>query len=715
MKQIMLLVGYMLSFLSIKALPVENGKVNFDEGQMTKLKTVMSDADIEKLVNSFNEELAKDPNFAKQQNELDEISTKLNAALAKLASESNAADPDTGKTSENLDVTLSQKVEKLTNLQNQKLDQMNNTIEKLIGEAEGDSPLAIIYNSMKDKKVEHSATHLFASGKTYDAFADRNWNQRALGTSMSATDFSDSIVVNKLNGDLSLFYRENPQTIESLIRDNYGLPAHWKKQMGVDSEITRATISTAEVTQARKLNWLPKNKQLIEPESGRIYPTQIDLEWIGYDLQKMEDSWLNFLNKEGTQPYKMSFVNFLVSEIMKQARIEDRISAIKGVYVKTPETATTPASFINRQNGILYQFWKARDIDKKYRPFNIGAPTVPGIVDYVDTFIKSLPFEVRNMQGLELVLSPTWLRAYKNQYEKEFGGNNNYTGYPTNPKDFSNIEFTPLVDIEGSNFMWISFKTNPTILENQISEKTLLRFQLDTRNIKVFGDYKTGIMLDHIGHKIEAGDPDEYKVQSVWSNNVPIFGSNDFAPLYAGGIIDITFNQLKVVPAHAIDITTIAGLVAGQVLKIMGDTTATSKVKHNVSKINLAGAADFNLATGGTLTLYLQSTGVWKELSRTTAPETIDNKQYFDDATVDATLGNDFYFNGKTTTAITGIENGVENQEITIYGTATAPVKVTLSTTGNIRVTAAATLSGASKYIKLIKVGATWYETVRNV
>jgi hypothetical protein len=333
----------------------------------------------------------------------------------------------------------------------------------------------------------------------------------------------------------------------------------------------------------------------------------------------------------------------------------------------------------------------------------------------VDTFIKSLPFEVRNMQGLELVLSPTWLRAYKNQYEKEFGGNNNYTGYPTNPKDFSNIEFTPLVDIEGSNFMWISFKTNVTILENQISEKTLLRFQLDTRNIKVFGDYKTGIMLDHIGHKIEAGDPDEYKVQSVWSNNVPIFGSNDFAPFYASGVIDITFNQLKVVPAHAIDITTIAGLVSGQVLKIMGDTTATSKIKHNASKINLAGAADFNLATGGTLTLYLQSTGVWKELSRTTAPETIDNKQYFDDATVDATLGNDFYFNGTATTAITGIENGVENQEITIYGTDTATVNVTLSTTGNISVTAAATLSGASKYIKLIKVGATWYETVRNV
>jgi len=63
---------------------------------------------------------------------------------------------------------------------------------------------------------------------------------------------------------------------------------------------------------------LPKNVQEIKAEVGQIYPVQIDAEWSGFDLQKIETSWLNFMNKEGSQPEKMTFVRFLVGEIMKK-------------------------------------------------------------------------------------------------------------------------------------------------------------------------------------------------------------------------------------------------------------------------------------------------------------------------------------------------------------------------------------------------------------
>src|SRR5690606_2671121 len=127
----------------------------------------------------------------------------------------------------------------------------------------------------------------------------------------------------------------------------------------------------------------------------KIYPVQIDLEYVGFFLQQIEASWLNMMNKEGSQPYKESFVRFLVSEIDKKARVEDRISSINGVYVETPEDATTPGRFINRQNGLLYQLWKARDVDQKYKEFSVGTPTTSNIVDYVDDMINNLPLEVR--------------------------------------------------------------------------------------------------------------------------------------------------------------------------------------------------------------------------------------------------------------------------------------------------------------------------------
>ena len=94
-----------------------------------------------------------------------------------------------------------------------------------------------------------------------------------------------------------------------------------------------------------------KNIQEIESEEGKIYPVQIDAEWEGAQLQEIETSWLNMLNKEGSQPEKMSFVRFLVGELMKKARIEDRISSLNGIFVQTPKNSEIAGRFINRQNG----------------------------------------------------------------------------------------------------------------------------------------------------------------------------------------------------------------------------------------------------------------------------------------------------------------------------------------------------------------------------
>ena len=36
----------------------------------------------------------------------------------------------------------------------------------------------------------------------------------------------------------------------------------------------------------------------------------------------------------------------------------------------------------------------------------------------------------------------------------------------------------------------------------------------------------------HIGNTVEAGDPDEFKVQCVWSNMAPIFPKDTFVPFH---------------------------------------------------------------------------------------------------------------------------------------------------------------------------------------
>lgn len=600
-----------------------------------------------------------------------------------------------------------------------KQKEMGETLSKLILEPEGDNPLAVVTNNGKGIKIAHSATHLFGSDQAYDAFEGRPWNRLAAGQISAATNFADQPTVQKLNDDLGLYFRQNPEAIKSLHRDTFGLPEFWPKRTKVDHKIADATISTAEITQARKLPWLPKNKQKIQAEEGQIFPVQIDIEFVGFYLQKIEASWLNMMNKEGSQPYKESFVRFLVSELDKQARTEDRIASIKGVYVETPEDSKVAGRFINRQNGLLYLAQQARDITKKYRPFDLGLPTAVNIVDYIDNFIKSLPYDVRHQQGLVLYLSEEWLKTYKRRYEQLYGTNTDYQGYPKNPKDYSNISFTPLVDMEGSDFVFMTFADNIEILENIPAEKSLYHFEYLKRMVYIWADYKLGIRFLHIGNTVEENDPLEFAVQTVWSNTAPVFPTDFFVPVHddESGKVKVAYKNLYVSKDWNTDITEFTGTTAGTIIKIKGDTSLTNvKNVNDTAKIDLIGNVAFNLKSGGKLTLFVKDDGTVKELTRTAGPEVITVPDVtFDDGVIDANEGSKFVLSGSADVAITNIINGVEGKSIKIYGNATAGADVTLSDIGNINVVSAATLADADDFIQLTRVDGFWIETNRSI
>ena len=710
-------VGMLLAFLGIDAIPMnaEGKEVAFSTEQEKLLGEKIGAEEVAKLKKALNSEI--------------KTMTENNLDLKSIQDEIDAMVAELELTEEELEtIAQDEKGDKETlaalKLIQGKQKLMEATIQKLIGENIGDVPEAIIDPKQKNAIVKHSATHVFASGKDFDAIADRPWNQKAIklangNPQVGATDFTDQPTIQKLNDDMKLYYRENPTELKSLQRDKFGLPDFWPTRTKVDDLVADASIATAEVSQARKLPWLPKNKQTIQAEEGKIFPIQIDAEFIGFRLQKIEASWLNMMNKEGSQPYKESFVKFLVSEIDKKARTEDRVATIKGIYVETPETATEAGRSVNRQNGLFYLLQQARDVTKKYRAYDNGLPTTTNIVDYVDQQIKALPLEVRESQGLVYYLSTEWLQAYKRRSETLFGTNTDYSGYPVNPKDYPNIRFERLVDAAGSDFHFITFDDNIEILENVPAEKSMYKFEYLLRKMYIWADYKMGVRLIHIGNTVEAGDPDEFKVQTVWSNTAPIFPVDTFVPFHetsTGTALKLSYNNVYVAKDRTSNVVTISNYAdyAGQVIKIKGDSTLATNVlvKDDNAKINLT--ADFQLNTGGTLVLYVPLSGVPVEISRTSAPATaLTADVSFVGNAIDANLGVVYKSAHLATTAITSIVNGVPGKTIRIHGTDASGVNVTLSDVGNINVASAATLDTAADYIELTLIDAVWVETKR--
>jgi hypothetical protein len=710
-------VAFLNALLGTKELPIdgENKSLNLDATQRQKIVDALGEKDAEKAINGINGEIKSmaDGNLLLKaaQDELDALVLESGLSAEELA---NAANEGEGN-----DNVLA--IVKTIAAKNK---EMASTIAKLINEPEGDKPLEIIQGGKANMK--HSATHLFGSGKSYDAFdGGRAWNARLRDGGIKATDFNQSGVIPLLQSDLEHFVEENNGTLSSLFNDFRDLPSQWSRRSGVIDRVSDGFIMPDEIVQGRADGWSPKNKFKIASERGQVYRKKIDISFKGYQLQEMENTWIRSYNQaDGSNPWKMSFIGFLLGELIKQQKLDDRIAQINGIFVQGPGGDDMPGANVNSQNGLRYLWYYYRDVAKQYRAFDIGAPTDANIVDHINTLIELMPEIERKEQGLEIELSSRWLKAYLKRAGElrpqvvNTSIDQTKVQYQSNsPIDYPNFIFQELIDQTKTDFISITKSSNVEILDYNVNEKGKFTITHNKRDTDIFADYRLGIRLKQVGTKLAEGDPRSFEIQKVWSNNMPVFGNETFAPAFddESGILKITFPSIHVDASWRTAITSIEGATKGSVIRIKGNKgLAAAKVLTDAGTLDLT--SNFDLSTGGTIVLFAKEDGTFKELSRTEVPDVAATTDInFSTTVLDSKGGSVFRFTGAVTTAITSIINGVEGKTIKIYGTDAPAVDVTFSDVGNINVLANVTLGDSNYYIQLTFVNGVWVETGKSI
>ena len=699
----------MASLIGWTALKTKDGQIDLSEEEKGSLFEKLGEEDATLLIATANEELSE---VKSAKDQLAELKTQLEAATKN----SNASLQDAGESNDVASENLGSMVEALQ----LKIKEQEKLINKLKDEPETPSSAGTMRNLAVAAGL---ATAVFAEGGqilglTGDHFKveGRNWNERLLNPSLAATDFSNELVIDQLNRDFQGWVANYPSEIKSLFRDMATLPAHWRVISGVSDRMLTASIVVGEVTQPRKANWISKGAASIKAEVLRVFPVQIDLTFSYWQLQAIETNWLNSFNREGSQAYKMSFVQFLLVEYIKKARQEDRKVALLGVHVPTPEQHDRPVSYKLRGDGILKQAHDAR-IANKYRPFNVGLPTTSNILDYANNMVLALPAEVRN-ENLQFVLAPFWQRAYKNKYEETYNQATDYSGVIDYVKDYPNIKFVALEDLEGSDVMLITLWDNIVVMENIPAEKDLLTFEKSKRDINVFGDYKFGAGIVHIGHQAQLGSAEQFVVQSLWSNNVPFFNADFAVPFYGyegTGVVEAKFNKIYPDESNTVDITQIVGNV-GNYLVVKGNPNlaASRKLKHGAGKLVLADSADFELKSTGYITLVKTAENVYKEIGRVATAPVTDAKVSFTGTAIDYTAGTEFVYTGASTATLADILNGAEGNVVRIYGGAAAGNALTIANVaGKISVSSSYVMDTNAKFMELIFVNGVWTEMAR--
>jgi hypothetical protein len=709
--------------LSVKDLPIdgETNSLNLSAEQRQKIVDALGEKLADEAINGINNEIK---NIAQASLPLKAIEDEV-AAMLKEAGLS---------------------AEELATLENQSVDdgaskavvtaqaiaakykEKDAIIAKLMQESEGDTPLEIIRGGQAKRGImKHSDTHLFGSGNSYDAFdGGRSWNVRLRDGGMKATDFNTNGTFPLLQSDLDHFVEQNNGQLESLFNDFRGLPSEWDVRTGVLDRVSDGYIIPAEIVQGRAKGWSPKNNFKIASEDGRVYRKKIDITFNGYELQLIENSWIRSYNKaDGSHPWKMSFIGFLLGELIKRQMLDDRNAQINGIWVESPGGDDNPGAAVNSQNGLLYLWHHYRDVKKQYRAFDVGVPTESNIVDYIDSMVQMIPEIERKEQGLEIQMSLKWYKAYLKRageiYPTMINNANDQTKrlYQSNTLvNHPNIILQPLVDQVDTDFMGVTQSQNVQVLEYNVAEKGKFTITHEKRDTHIFADYRLGIRLKFVGTKLAEGDPREFEVQKVWSNNVPVFPSDVSAPAFddTTGILKITFPRISIDENWKTNITSIEGATAGSVVRIKGNKKLVA-AKNLVKNATLDLASNFDLSTGGTITLFVNENGTFKELNRTTVPDVAATTDIsFATAIVDVKGGSVFRYTGAASVTITSLLNGVEGKTIKIYGHDPVDVNVTIpDVSGKIDVASTAVLGDSNDYLQLTMVNGVWIETGRSI
>lgn len=701
------LIATILGVLGYQSLDMADGKISLSKDDVTKLKDAYKakfKAELELEGIAFDAE-----DFASfMEAELISIETAFNQEAPEAEESAETTDPKI--------IQLSKQVITLT-AQVQKLESRNQAAQKKIIKL-GAMPETDIASAEQIIKtaLTHSKTHLFASNKAFDMFADRPWNQRAAGLTVGATDYTP-ITIQRINEDLGAYYRENQTALISFLRAKNRLPEFWKTVSNIQDEIAYAKAFTGEVTQARKKKWLPKGNFEFQPEIAKVHPIQIDIEIAGHELQAMEASWMSniqSIKSAGSQPYKMSFVAYMAAEFLKKAGEEDQLGHIRGVLIPTANDATVAGLAIHKQNGLLKRI-KDAQTRRVYKPYDLGTPTEENIVDYVEQFVKTIPEYWRDMPGMVMYMANYWVEAYLKRREILKGLMPTFEKNKLTVDRHENIRLVGLPFLNDSKFMFVTTDDNISILENVPQEKTLLTIERAKRDIAVFGDYKIGIHVWAFGYEYPAGADMSDDKQIFFSNDIDILPD-----LFVNIPVNTTTPTAKYHTSlktgentQATAITDILDVKVGEYVFLKGNKGTHPSTIANAGKFDLEAAVTLDENT--LIQLYKRGTDDFVEIERWNLA--LSNVVYLaaGATTCDADAGKHFVtIANAAATAITDITNAVDGDVYLIEG-GSATNSTTIAKSGKFsRITAAITLA-AGNWIKVKFNGLKFVEMDRYV
>lgn len=237
-------------------------------------------------------------------------------------------------------------------------------------------------------------------------------------------------------------------------------------------------------------------------------------------LKNLEKEYLGYLNREGSDPMKWTFIEWLMVQTVKVLTNEKNSRRISGTRVEPVTSAGWENPYLFGSDGVLKRLRSYVDAFELKTHSDYGIYTEGTVLTVVEGFTKDVNALIPSIRGNYLYMNEKHVPWYMAAYESKYGTKLDYTGAKLSVKFFDLDGIIGVPNMGNENYlMWITGPGNVELIENLVGEMEKLYFQRDLEALIVASWWAEGSLAYLTGEKFDTQillDANNYKNQFIF-------------------------------------------------------------------------------------------------------------------------------------------------------------------------------------------------------
>lgn len=241
-----------------------------------------------------------------------------------------------------------------------------------------------------------------------------------------------------------------------------------------------------------------KGKHSFEPMLAEVY--DVMFKHLFEDMKKLERQYIGYLNREGSQPIKWAFIEWLMAETLRKLNNEWNERRVRG-YRVTPIT-NEPGHHMFGSDGVIRKLWKYAE-EFYIQPFTAyGLYTSTTMLTQIEAFVEDVNLVVPSLQGNWLYVNEKHIPWFLALYRAKYGLMLDFDGSRLEVKNYANFAGIKAVPNMGNScMMWITLENNIELYEDQAGEMAAFYFERELESLIAASWWKEGAGAYMVGKK----------------------------------------------------------------------------------------------------------------------------------------------------------------------------------------------------------------------